>query len=102
MNVPDPKSKADVDPNFEKQVRALKTGDKDNGEAVATGGQVAWFRPEGWNGDVFDYDGMHTPFDRQAANQQFVQSISGAMTCPKLSISARSPWCRVQTSRQLA
>jgi len=39
-------------------------------------GQTGWFTPVGWNGDVFDYDGMHTPFNRDKANQEFTDAIA--------------------------
>ncbi len=76
MTVPDPQSKADVDPNFEKQLRKLKEDSKANGDAIQQNEQMTWFRPEGWNGDVFDHDGMHEPFDRKKANEDFVKAIS--------------------------
>jgi hypothetical protein len=76
VTAPDPKSKSDVDPNFEKQLRQLKEDSKANGDAVQQNEQVGWFRPDGWNGDVFDYDGMHEPFDRKKANADFVAAIS--------------------------
>lgn len=76
MNVPDPKSKVDVDPNFERQLRQLKTDSGANGDALQANGQGQWFRPDGWNGDVFDYDGMSVPFDRSKANEDFVAAIS--------------------------
>lgn len=76
MNVPEPQSKADVDPNFETALRSMKEDSKTNGDAIQKNEQGCWFRPEGWNGDVFDYDGMKAPFDRQTANAQFVQAIS--------------------------
>lgn len=76
MSTPTPQSKSDVDPNFEKQLRKLKTDSQTNGDALQQNEQTQWFRPEGWNGDVWDYDGMHEPFDRQKANSDFVQAIA--------------------------
>ncbi len=76
MNVPNAKSKADVDPNFEKQLRRLKEDARANGDALAAGGQTRWARPVGFDGDVFDYDGMHTAFTRDKANQDFVAAVA--------------------------
>lgn len=71
-----PKSKADVDPNFDKQLRALKEHARDAAEAGKTADQEKWHRPTGWNGDPTDVDGLGTPFDRKKANDDLVAAIS--------------------------
>lgn len=71
-----PTSKADMDPNFEKHLRGLKDHAKDQEyENRRKGNQVKWYRPVGWNGDPFDYAGLHTPFDRKKANENLLDAI---------------------------
>jgi len=65
-----------MDPNFEKQFRRLKKSAKDQHEQGKKGGQVKQFRPEGWNGDPFDYEGLSEPFNRDKANDDLVAAIS--------------------------
>lgn len=73
---PKPSSKVGVDPKFRARLKELKKQAEDEKEKRSRGDQVKWFRPEGWNGDIFDYEGMHEPFDRQQANSEGVQAIS--------------------------
>jgi hypothetical protein len=74
-DVPKPESKVDVDPNFEKRLRDLKDSAASAAEALVEGGPVTWFRPQGWNGDPFDYPGLAAPFNRDKANQGFVDAV---------------------------
>ena len=76
MAAPKPQSKANMDPNFEKQLRKLKKGAKDKAEKLKKAGQVKHDRPENWNGDPFDYEGMKEPFKRDKANDDLVAAIS--------------------------
>lgn len=76
MSTPKPTSKADMDPKYEKQLRKRKKESKQEYEKRKKAEQAKWDRPEEWSGDVFDYDGMHTPHDRQKANQDLVKAIS--------------------------
>lgn len=71
-----PKSKADMDPKYEKQFRALKLHAAAKAEAMQVGGQVPYFRPFGWNGDPTDLEGLSVPFDRTVANQGLIAAIS--------------------------
>lgn len=70
-----PQSKANMDPNFEKQLRKLKKGAKDKSEKLKKAGQVKHDRPESWSGDPFDYEGMKEPFKRDKANDDLVSAI---------------------------
>lgn len=70
-----PKSKVDVDPNFDHQLQQLKNKTKAEAENMAIGGQVRWLRPLNWNGSVFDWEGMHAPFQRDVANAQFLSAV---------------------------
>lgn len=74
-DVPTPKSKVDVDPNFEKQIKALRDHAAAEAAARNVGGQVKWFRPAGWNGDPFDYAGIGTALNRDGPNQGMIDAI---------------------------
>lgn len=91
MPLPVPQSKVDIDPNFEAQLRALQEHAALAGEALRSGGQVPWCRPAGWavldpadpdynpldlGGDPFDYAAIHAAFQRDAANEQFLEALS--------------------------
>lgn len=71
-----PKSKSDMDPNYEKQFRALKLHAAAKASAIQSGGQVPHFKPFGWNGDPTDIEGLSVPFDRAVANQGLVDAIA--------------------------
>lgn len=75
MPTPEPKSKADMDPKYEKQLRKRKKDAKDEYDKRKKADQAKWDRPEEWFGDVFDYQGMHAPHDRQKANDDLVKAI---------------------------
>lgn len=78
MEQPTPTSKADVDPNFDAQMENLRRLAAAAAPALQTGGQVQWMRPQDWSGDVFDYEDLHTPFQRDTANEQFVAAVADA------------------------
>lgn len=70
-----PQSKANVDPNFEKRIRDAKTHAAAEAESRDKGQQTKWFRPQGWDGDVFDVDAVAEPYSRAAANQSFLEAV---------------------------
>lgn len=65
-----------MDPNFEKQLRNLKTHANNQYEARKAGGQIKWYRPLGWSGNPTDFDGMSEPFIREQINETLVSAIS--------------------------
>lgn len=73
-----PSSVANMDPQFETQLRSLRTQAQAEASQGRQGDQVQWLIPDrnGWNGDLFDWQGMAKPFDRSQANQDFVQATS--------------------------
>lgn len=72
----DPVSKAQVCVNFERRVRDLKEAARLGYEARRTGsGAPRWFRPSGWDGNLFDFEAMAVPFSRADANAQFVEAV---------------------------
>jgi len=74
-----PQSRANIDPNYSKQVRRLKKqAEEQEHQKRKVGDQVTYYRPEGWNGDPFDYEGMATPFQRDQANQDMLSAIKDA------------------------
>ncbi len=70
-----PSAKVNMDPNFEKRLREMQKHAQKEFEDRQTGRQVKWFRPEDYEGDLTDYDAMHTPFDRKQANQEAVEAV---------------------------
>ncbi len=70
-----PKAKAGVDPNYERQCRKLKTHAKAEHAKRSTGEQTTHYRPVGWNGDPFDYEGMSPPFNRDKANSDYEDAV---------------------------
>ncbi len=72
------KSRVDVDPVFEQQIKALRLACGRAAAAVLEGAQPRWMAPAllGWSGDLNDADGMALPFDRAVANEQFVSAVS--------------------------
>ena len=73
--VPVPRSRADMDPVYEKQLRKRRDDARQEYEGRSAAGQVRWERPVGWSGDTFDYAGLHAPFDRGRANQTLVEAV---------------------------
>lgn len=80
MATPQPSAKATMDPNFDKRMRELKENAKQEYEERSQGNQVKLFRPKGWNGDLFDVEGLSTPFLRDKANQDFVEAVKDAQS----------------------
>lgn len=75
---PKAESKVNMDPNFEKRFRDLQDHAKEEREERAKGGQVKWFRPEDWEGDLSDPDSITKPFERKQANDEGVSAIKTA------------------------
>ena len=82
--LPEPVSTVDIDPNFEDQLRALQAHAARAGYSLRVGGQIPWCRPAGWadpadpdnpGGDPFDYEAMGQAFQRDTANEQFVEAV---------------------------
>jgi hypothetical protein len=63
--------------NFEKRLRDLREHAGATAAALQAGDQSLWYRPEGWDGDVLDFDTMGTAFARDDVNNGFVQVVSG-------------------------
>ncbi len=78
MAVPTPRSCVDVDPNFERQLRNLKTLFAAQEQPLREGGQVKWMRPLGWSGDPTDFSAIHAALNRDQANQQYIQAVQDA------------------------
>ncbi len=72
----DPQSKVDMDPKYEKQLRKRKQDAKKEADKRKQAKGAAWDRPEGWSGDTANYTDMHTPHDRQNANDGLIAAIS--------------------------
>jgi len=77
-----PQSQAQVDANFEAQLKALQAAAAAEATARPAGNQVVWMRPDpgqsGWNGGLDDWDALAGPFDRSQANQTVVTATSDA------------------------
>jgi hypothetical protein len=76
MPTPTPQAKVDMDPGYEKNLRALRDQAAAESEARRTGGQVRWDRPPGADGSGFDLGAMSRPFDRRPINEAGVAAIS--------------------------
>jgi hypothetical protein len=76
--LPKPRSRVEVDPNYEANLRAVQEAAAQTAPALRSGGQVLWTRPANWNGDPLDYEGIHTALNRDQANAQFVQATADA------------------------
>lgn len=74
------KSRVDVDPVFERQIRALRAACAGVARSVLSGDRPRWMTPElfDWSGDTNDWDGMSAAFDRSQANEQFAAAIADA------------------------
>lgn len=73
-----PESKAKVDPNFEQRLRDLRDAAKAEFTARQGDQPVKWNRPTDYEADLEDWDAMSDPFDRSAANGQFVEAVEDA------------------------
>lgn len=75
-NDANPSKKSDIDPNFEKQVNARQQDAKDEEPKRRQNQQVLWFKPPGWDGDPFNWEGMKIPFKRDKANEDYVTAVT--------------------------
>src|SRR4051812_37526995 len=75
MPTPKPHSTVSMDPNFEKRLRDLQQHAQEEYDERSVGGQVKWFRPEGWSGDLTDLEAMSEPFSREKSNQGCVDAL---------------------------
>jgi hypothetical protein len=64
-----------MDPNFEKRIRDLQQAAANEYTARSLGNQVPWFRPVGWNGEVFDVEGISPSFSRSASNGDYLNAV---------------------------
>lgn len=71
-------SKVDVDPNFDTVLHDLQEHAALAAEALKSADQVTWFRPAAWAGDPFDYEAIGPAFNRDQANQQYVEAVQSA------------------------
>jgi len=72
-------AKVEVDDTFEKQIRALQQANMDQADAVLGGTSPSNTTPallHDWDGNLFDLEGLSTPFNRDTLNQAFISSIS--------------------------
>lgn len=75
-------SKVNIDPVFEDQVRNLQQKAAAEAAARLAGGQVPWMTPklgegeDDYDGDLFDFEGMAQPFNREGPNQQAVEAMT--------------------------
>lgn len=72
---PTPTPKVQMDPNFEKRYREGMQHAKDYYPPGQKGQQVKWERPENYDADLTDWEGMAKPFDRDKTNQSFVEAV---------------------------
>lgn len=72
-----PRPKADVDPNLEAQVKGLQKQAAAAVPLALTGGPAKWMMPEKnqWSGDLFDWDGISSPFNADKANQWYGDAV---------------------------
>ena len=77
---PSAQSKAEVDPNFEGQIRRLRDRAKEEGQARENNTQTQWLMPEkkDWDGDLFPIEGLSEPFIRDEANDKFEEATKDA------------------------
>jgi hypothetical protein len=72
------KSVAEVRDNFSGFVDSLKTAAETAASSVLDGGQYEWPKPNDWNGDVTDLEGMSEPFDREEHSEDVRSAIKDA------------------------
>jgi len=73
---PKPSPKVGLDPKFVKRMRDLKKQAREEKEKRSRGDQVKWLKLDDWDGDIFNYEGMHEPFNREQANNEGVSAIA--------------------------
>jgi len=68
--------KSDIDPVFREQCEEHKTQAKDEYDTRKKGEQYKWLMPvkRDWSGDLFDWEGMKSPFDREKSNQWYKEA----------------------------
>ncbi len=71
-------AKADVDENFEKQIKQLQKLADEEYTARTTGDRQKWMRPDEWEGDLFDIEGISESFARDSANDDFEDAVKDA------------------------
>lgn len=74
-------SKAEVDTNFEAQLKRLQKHAEEDHTARKMADQSKWYRPDdsatgdaGWDGDLFDLEGMGRVYTRKEANDMFLDA----------------------------
>jgi len=73
-----PKSRANMDPNYEKRCRDFQKAAAVEAENLKVGNPPVWFRPEGWDGRLsgIDYlENISVPFDSKASNSDYLESV---------------------------
>lgn len=78
MPTPKPTAKADIDPKYEKILRAIKEHAQSEADQRRKGEGVRWFRPTDFTGGEFDFGAMSAPFSRQKANDDYKKSVQDA------------------------
>lgn len=73
-------SKVDLDPTFERWVRALRAAAEQAALKLSAGLAAPWMLPlsGGWPEDLFDWDGLSEAFSRAELNEAFVSAIRDA------------------------
>jgi len=73
---PKPQSKAEIDSNFEGQIKKLRERAKDEADAKLGGDNAQWNIPElgDWDGDLFAVEEISDAFKREEANEKFEEA----------------------------
>lgn len=74
-----PQARADIDPIFEKQLRALAGACQRFAAFYLAGGVPQWILPDtigGWSGDLTDHDGMAQAFNHTQSDQWYIDATS--------------------------
>jgi len=66
-----------VEPVLKEQLESFQQQMKAQYSKRLAGQQTKWTMPElkDWSGDLFDWNGMHKPFDRSWSNDKFIEAI---------------------------
>lgn len=76
---PEPKSQADVDPVFVRQIQQLVQAAGSIAKYLTTPGTIlSWMVPANWSGNTRNIAGMSAPFDRSGINQAYEKVHSDA------------------------
>lgn len=75
-----PTPKTDIRDTFREQLEKLAENADDAHKALLLHSQRQWFHPElkGWDGNLFDPEGMSKPFDRTENHKDFMDALSSA------------------------